>query len=137
MRIIKYERTEFHGDDELIENELLAFVYDIPYFGACGIFPPIHIINSIFLSGGGDGGMSPGAIWSPFEITVEEYDELVEAVKKTPASHLSSKARNCDIQFEFDSEFDNITDRFEWLTEVCNKHRENFHKRLGFKKENT
>ncbi|WP_155313727.1 hypothetical protein [Desulfosarcina ovata] len=130
MRKIKYDRTEFHAGDESVENDLLSFVYDIPYFGACGIFPPIHIVNTIFLEGGGDGGMSPGAIWTPFEITEKEYEELVEAVKNTPLTNLEGKARYCEIQFEFDPEFDHIIDQFDWLQEVCKKHRENFHKKL-------
>jgi hypothetical protein len=83
-------------------NDFLAFVHDIPCFGVCGIFPPFQITNSIFSRGGGDGGMSPGAIWSPFTITEEEYEELVEAVKKTSGQEISSKARYCKAQFEFE-----------------------------------
>ena len=130
MRIINYERTELHGDNEPVENDLLSFVYDVPYFGACGIFPPFKIANSIFLSGGGDGGMSPGAIWSPFDITEDEYKELVEGIKKTSLKDISKKVRYGDIKFEFDPDFDHIQDHIDWLTAVCNKHLENYHKKL-------
>ena len=80
--------------------------------------------------------MGPGARWSPFEISLQEYEELVKAVKETPGRDLSRRARYCDIQFEFDSGFDHITDQFEWLTEVCKKHRRNFHRKLGFERKN-
>lgn len=75
--------------------------------------------------------MSPGAIWTPFEITKEEYAELVNAVTTTPPDELSKNARYCKIQFEFDAEFDDIGDWLAWLNAVCQKHRENYHRRKG------
>jgi hypothetical protein len=101
----------------------MAFVYDIPYFGACGIFPPFHIINQIFLTGGSDGGMGDGAIWEPFEITESEYNELKEAVAKTSVRKLKKLSRYCDFQFEFDSEFDSIPNWLQWMNKTCDKHR--------------
>jgi hypothetical protein len=130
MRKISYIRTEFHAEDEDTENTLLAFIYDIPYFGACGIFPPFHILNEIFRSGGGGGGMSPGAIWVPFEITEKEYIELKNAVLSVEPMDLKEVARYCDIQFEFDSEFDNIQIWIKWMALVCEKHRESFHQKI-------
>jgi hypothetical protein len=130
MRKVSYIRTEFHQEDINIDNTLLAFVYDVPYFGACGIFPPFHILNEIFLSGGGNGGMSPGAIWQPFGITEEEYLELKNAVLSIEPMDLRDLARYCDIQFEFDPEFDNIQDRRKWTVATCEKHRESYHKKI-------
>ena len=63
MRAISYVWKEFHRNDEKVVNTLLAFIYDIPYSGACEIFPPLHILNQIFRDGEGDGVMRPGAIW--------------------------------------------------------------------------
>lgn len=130
MRRISYVRTEFRAENERIENTLLVFVYDIPYLGACGIFPPFHILNQIFLSGGGDGGMSPGAIWQPFEITKEEYDELKNAILSVAPRDLNNFTRYSNIQFEFDSEFDSIQGRLEWIAETCDKHRKSYHQKL-------
>lgn len=130
MRQIKYKRTEFHGDDEPVENDLLCFIYDIPYLGACGIFPPIHILNEILSSGGGDGGMGPGAAWEPFRITDKEYSELKQVLINTPLEFIRNKVRYGDAQFEFDSEFDSLQDQMEWLQNVCNKHRESYHRRI-------
>ena len=131
MRTIKYIRTEFHGPDEEVENDLLAFVYDIPYFSACGIFPPYHLINQVFSGGGGDGGMGPGAIWEPFEITEAEFNELVAAVKTTQLSGLATKARYCENQYEVDPQFNEIRDRTEWATAVCAKHGKAYRRKRG------
>jgi hypothetical protein len=138
MRTIRYERIEFHGDIEVVENNLLCFIYDIPYIGACGIFPPLHICNEIFSKGGGTGGMGPGATWEPFIITEEEYNELKKKIITTPLELIKNTARYCEVQFEFDVDFDNIRDMSKWLRMVCNKHCESYRCKLdnkGYKGE--
>lgn len=123
MKKITYTRTEFDERDKTVENDLLAFVYDVPYFGACGIFPPFHIINQFFLSGG---GMKPGATWEPFKITEEEYIELAEGLASAVPEDVKGRARYGDIAFEFDKEFDGIERWDEWIAVVCDKHRDNY-----------
>jgi hypothetical protein len=130
LRVINYTREEFHGEDEPCEGTLLTFVYDIPYFSACGVFPPLHIVNEVFSSGGGGGGMSPGASWEPFTVSEEEYNALVEAVGNTPVSELRPYARYADLQMKFDHEFDSIRDRMEWVKAACDKHRDEWHAEL-------
>ncbi|WP_316367589.1 hypothetical protein [Candidatus Thiodiazotropha sp. CDECU1] len=129
MRVVEYERHEFHGDPEQRSSELSTFVYDIPYFGACGIFPPYHIINVIFGSGGSQGGMSPGATWKPFQIEIDEYDSLVQTIKTLDPKKLGENARYTWVKFEFDSSFDHIKKWEKWLLSVCDKHRDSFHKK--------
>ena len=65
LKTVKYVRHEFHGEPEPCTGTLLTFVHDVPYLSACGVFPPIHILNEIFSSGGGTGGMSPVPHGSP------------------------------------------------------------------------
>ncbi len=65
LRTIRYQREDLHAEPQVCEGSLLTFVYDIPYFDACGVFPPLHIINEIFSRGRAGGGMSPGAKWEP------------------------------------------------------------------------
>jgi hypothetical protein len=123
LRIVKYERWEFHQDDsEPREGSLLTLVYDIPYFGSCGIFPPYHLVNRIFSSGGSTGGMTPGATWEPFTISREEYDELAAAVTDTPTREIQPHARYADLAMKIDHEFDHIQDRFKWSSAVSAKH---------------
>jgi hypothetical protein len=102
-------------------------VYDIPYFPACGVFPPLHILNQVFSHGGGDGGMSPGASWKPFTVTQEEYGTLVQAVKDTPLSEIKPYARYAWLPMKFDSSFDHIADWVEWMAAICAKHRDGWH----------
>lgn len=130
VRTVRYTRHEFHGDPETRESDLLVFVYDIPYFSACGVFPPFHIINQIFAKGGGDGGMSPGASWVPFTINSAEYDQLIAALKNTPVAELQPYARYAEIPMKIDRSFDHIQDRMKWMAAVCKKHRDNWHDEL-------
>jgi hypothetical protein len=95
-----------HSEPLPMENDLLAFVYDIPYFGACGVFPPMHLLNQQLLRGGGSGGMSPGASWETFSLTPREYEDLVHAVKTVPVESLRDRARYAHVQFTFDPDFD-------------------------------
>jgi len=66
---------------------------DIPYFDACGVFPPFHIVNQTFASGGGDGGMSPGATWKPLSITEDEHTVLADAGVNTPKAEIKPHSR--------------------------------------------
>jgi hypothetical protein len=130
QRTVQYVRHEFHCDPEPREGTLLAFVYDIPYFGACGVFPPFNIVNQVFSRGGNTGGMSPGATWQPFTISREEYDELIADLEKTPVSEIRPNARYADLPLKIDREFDHIQDRIEWVKAVCAKHRDGWHDEL-------
>ena len=128
---MKWTRHEFHGDDEPREGPLLHLVYDIPYFGACGVFPPLHILNQTFERGGSTGGMSPGATWKPFTLAIEEFLSLVEEVRATPVSAVYAYARYAHFEFVFDPRFDHIQDRFVWLQTVCAEHRDDYHRRIA------
>ena len=131
MRLIKYKRHELHKKTEYRTSQLSTFVYDIPYFGACGIFTPYHIINQIFNSGGSEGGMSPGATWESFRISKEEYDELVDHIINTEPKSFGAEARYKNIKYEFDNEFDEIKDYQTWIKKVCDKHRKSYHKKIS------
>ncbi|HRF45714.1 MAG TPA: hypothetical protein PLD30_16010 [Candidatus Competibacteraceae bacterium] len=131
MKNIEYDRHEFHGDPEHRSTELPVLVYDIPYFGACGIFPPFHIANEFFRSGGSQGGMSPGATWQPFQLSQAEYEELVQVIKSLDPKSLGDRARYTLVKFEFDNSFDHIQGLESWLMAVCGKHRDSFLKKQG------
>jgi hypothetical protein len=126
-RTVAYRRHEFRYEPEGREAPLWAFLFDIPYLGACGIFPPLHLLNQLLGLGGGDGGMGPGASWAPFEIGPADYAALVPAVLNPDRRRLSALARYHDQEFALDPAFDHQTDYFEWLRVVCEKHREAYH----------
>jgi len=129
MKTVDYERHEFRGEPERRSAELSVFVYDIPYFGACGIFPPLHIANEIFQSGGSEGGMSPGATWQSFQISSKEYEGLVQVIDNLDPMSLGDEARYTWVKYEFDPSFDHIQSWESWLLAVCEKHRDSYHQR--------
>ena len=131
LREIEYERNEFHANPQKRRANLLAFIYDIPYFPPCGIFPPLHLLNQVLEKGGGDGGMSPGASWKPFSINDAEYAELIEAIEVTPLESVVSQARYAHLKPRIDRTFDDIQDYTKWMFAVCNKHRDSWHKELN------
>jgi hypothetical protein len=130
MRQVQYTHTFFHGDDEPREGSLLTFLYDIPYFPPCGVFPPFHLLNQHLLSGGSDGGMSPGAIWEPFTITSEEYTQLTGAIDSTPLGEIKTHAHYAFAKPIFDHDLDDFQDYFEWLMAVRKRHRDRYRKQL-------
>ena len=121
---IQYTQHEFRHEPQQTTGTLVVLVYDIPYFSGCGVFPPLHVINQIFASGGGDGGMSPGASWDPFQINSSTYSLLIEEIRELDPSDLAGRARYTQLKYIEDPSFDAIEDRFEWAEAACDKHRD-------------
>jgi hypothetical protein len=161
LRRVSYFRYHgmWHGDRaDRMENSLVAFIYDVPYFGACGVIPPLHLLNQYLRRGGGKGGMSPGATWEPFSLSPAEYEDLANAVRAVPPESLRDRARFAHVQFIFDPDFEgdpesypvhaapkrsdrfippDYNDYYVWSGAVCAKHRDRWHaelKRAGFTK---
>ncbi len=135
LRQISYKRYEYTNvlaarEQRVQTSSLLTFVYDIPYFDACGIFPPLHIANQIFIEGKAGGGMSPGTRWKPFSISEAEYAALVDAVQQTPIAEIKQHARYAFVQMMFDHSLDSIPQRDAWFSACCSKHRDSWHERL-------
>jgi hypothetical protein len=74
--------------------------------------------------------MGPGTSWEPFTITASEYKALKKAVADTPISEIRDHARYAHIQLKFDNEFYSLKERFEWMSAICEKHRENWRAEL-------
>jgi hypothetical protein len=123
MRQVQYTHTFFRVDDESREGSLLTFMFDIPYFPPCSVFPPFHILNLFLARGSGGGGMSPGAIWEPFAITMEEYEELICAIESTPPDDIRLHTRFSFVKPIFDHELDGLQKSYlDWMTAACKKH---------------
>lgn len=120
---VSYFRHEIHREPEQRTAPLWAFLFDIPYLAPCNVFPPPHLLNDRLMTGGGDGGMGPGASWTPFTLTQREYDDVLAKVLKPDRKALKSFARYATQSFVVDAEFDGFTDYFEWMEAVCRKHR--------------
>jgi hypothetical protein len=130
-RQISYFRHEFRLSPSPRKNTMLAFLYDIPYFGACGIFPPFHLLNELLRSGGCDGGMGPGATWSPFELSQQEYNDIISSLPTVDIAAIRATSRFAHFRFEVDPSFDHITDYRSWMLAVCEKHRASWKMKRG------
>ena len=138
-------------DPEPAENSLLGFVYDVGV-GACGVFPPVGVLNEYLLHGGSRGGMSPGYTWESFSISHEEYDLLTEAIRTIPPdARMRPPGWWVPPALVFDPEFDGEPETypiypgykglppsigrcppgleryFAWMAAVCGKHRDRYH----------
>jgi hypothetical protein len=124
MRELAYTRHEPGDKPRRLKRSLLEFVYDVPHLAPCGVFPPLHILNDLLRTGGGDAGMSPGASWEPFELDAGEYEALAKAVLDTSPTTFGSSPRFAQVQLMFDHDFDYIVDRMVWNRAVSEAHQQ-------------
>ena len=68
--------------------------------------------------------MSPGASWDSFEISDQEYSQVLSTILHPNLEKLRQNARFAWNPMRIDSDFDEIQERFEWMQAVCNKHRD-------------
>lgn len=129
MRIIEYIALDCHGPDFPGKLPLEAFVFEVPHFGACGVFPPLKVLNQMFDLGTMGGGMSPGARWSPFSISEDEYQELLGMVLEPPSESSICTRRPWQC-FIVDNDFDVYTTLDAWRTAACGRYRERWHEFL-------
>ena len=125
MRTLEYKRYEFHQDAPDIRQASLAeFVLDVPYLLSRGVIPPLHILNKVLQTGGGDAGMSPGTGWEPFQITVQEYEELLGHLCRMDLAQVrrQDRARFVPDSIIVDETLGECLTHFEWLRQVRQKY---------------
>lgn len=67
-------------------------LFEIPYLfikNRKNLIPPIYILNDLLKSGIKDAAMSGGIRWKPFEVSEEEYRNLVEELSTEPNYELA------------------------------------------------
>lgn len=80
---------EAHWQNVPLDEFLLntpVFLYELKMFG---VIPPLHILNDRFLSGSYDAGMGGACEWKSFQLTQEEYEELVESLLTHPECNIN------------------------------------------------
>jgi hypothetical protein len=125
MRTVKYTKHwAYAGRGQKAAGSLADLVLDIPYLMPWGVIPPLHVLNEYLLSGGDSGGMDPGTKWRPFQITNQEYAELVDYLvhlntdeARTHHPYLYAKA------IIVDEDFHQCPDHITWLQETSEKYR--------------
>lgn len=126
MRNVKYKTYWSYAGPGIKRAEPLSeFVLDILYLMEVnGVIPPLAILNKVLLGGGGNGGMSPGTAWKPFEISEEEYNELVQALLQLDVEQ--AKQKHPYVRFErviVDPELHICTDHLDWLQRIIQKYK--------------
>jgi hypothetical protein len=125
MRTVKYERIEFHQDEpEQCTAKLAEFILDVPYLICHGVIPPRHVLNEVLTSGGGDAGMSPGAVWEPFSIDEGEYTALIAELLELDLHDVSASARARFVPKTLfvDSEVTGSKTHLEWVAQIAAKY---------------
>ena len=126
LRIVSYERYEFHQDSaDRRQGSLAEFVLDVPYLVQSGVIPPLHVLNAVTQTGGGDAGMSPGAGWEPFQVTQEEYDALVTELRRADLRKLrrEDRARFVPDTIIVDETLHGASSHVDWIRKVSQKYR--------------
>jgi hypothetical protein len=120
-RIVHYRKV---GEliDEYVKEPLSTFLYDLPYITSCNIVPPRHLLNTILLKGKHGGSMSPRFTWEPFELSEQEYEEILPKLLNPDWSILAPKLWKLRLPMKVDRTFDDITDRHLWRVEVSAKY---------------
>jgi hypothetical protein len=122
MRTIEYTRHEFHAGPERRKAELPFFALDVPYLFFEGIIPPLSVLNEVLRTGGGDGGMSPGASWKPFVLQETEYGQLVQALQSLNLQEAKKKARFVPDSLRTDVSLHRSKHLSSWLRAVKAKY---------------
>src|SRR5262245_4291946 len=84
MRNIEYILLPPVGSDETpVYRSIADLLRDIPYLLSSGIIPPLSVVNQILRSGLEDAGMSGGCRWKPFELSKDEFAEVLDDLQAT------------------------------------------------------
>lgn len=127
MRTVTYRRLSFADKqaEEAYTIALIVFVYDVVSISESGIIPPLPILNERFLSGGKCNPFGD-VEWEPFEISHEEYDQLVDQIEAVdPASIWSHKGLSF-VKLRRAKGLDHITDSSRWTKTVCQKFSDDY-----------
>ena len=80
MRTIQFIATDYSPWEMISEQKecnLADFIEAVPYLMLSRVIPSREAINEVLQRGEFGGGMSPGAKWDSFQMTQDEYDEVV------------------------------------------------------------
>jgi hypothetical protein len=118
-RTVKY-LSEWKSDVQ--EETLSTFLYNLPYLTACNIFPPLHVLNIFLRKGQAGGSVSPRFTWQPFEISEQEYEEVLPKILNPDWAVLYKTLWRKRLPMKLDPTFDHINDRDAWIEAVAKKH---------------
>jgi hypothetical protein len=96
MRKMRYRALPAMGPGSIpVSGTLKSLLLEIPYlllpYAPLNIIPPHNVLNELLSRGVEDAGMSGGCKWKPFQITAEEYSELIRPLEAIPIQQLEKR----------------------------------------------
>jgi hypothetical protein len=123
METIEYSVTEFHGPDGQCRGTVADLMLDAYLIPPCGLIPPFRVVAAVFRSGGSGGGMSPGCVWQPFELSEGDYLQAVERLERFTPDDLRSRHRDPHIASEIQPDYaaPDTDDYSAWLESLVHR----------------
>ena len=127
MRNITYRRITLNNEnaEESYTVSLIEFVYNVVAITESGIIPPFDILNERFFSAGKCNPFG-NVDWGPFEISRDEYDQLVDEVEAADPAEIWSHKGIAFVKLRRAKELDHITDSSRWSTAVGKKYSDEY-----------
>ena len=123
MDTIECSVTEFHGADGQCRGTVADLMLDAHMIPPCGLIPPFRVVAGVIRSGGSRGGMSSGCVWSPFELSEDEYYQAVARLERFTPDELKCWHRDPHIVGEIqpDHSAPDTDDYFVWLDSLVQR----------------
>jgi len=129
MSSIKYQKKD-NEDFKVIEAaSLLEFVYNVVGLTENGILPPHSILNEKLLSGGDCNPMG-NVDWEPFEIDVEQYEQLCLEIVTAAVENVRSHKGTAFVKLQRAPELDKIVNAEQWSEAVREKYSDEYIEKL-------
>ena len=123
MDKIEYTVTDIHHPSGKCRGTITDLILDAHLISHCGLIPPFRVMATILRKGGGHGGMSPGCIWTPFELHEDDYWAAVERLERFTPDDLKGRHRNPQIEGEIrqDDSAPDTEDYWVWLKSLAHR----------------
>lgn len=123
METIEYTVTEFQDAGDQCRGTVADLILDAHLIPSCGLIPPFRVVAEVMRSGGGDGGMGPGCIWSPFELSEADYFEAVACLERFTTDDLKGRHRDPGIVGEIQPDYSapDTDDYLVWLDSLVQR----------------
>lgn len=121
LLLVPYVQHSDRGPSRRTEAPIWAFLFDVGYLGACGVFPPLHLLNQVLRTGGKHPGVT-GTSWEPLELTQDEYAAILPNILSPDPAALEKYSRFPWQRFRLDAELERCTDYMDWHRRACSKH---------------
>lgn len=125
MSSIKYRKTDGKSSRVIGAASLLEFVYNVLGITESGILPPPGILNEKLLSGG-ECNPFGNVDWEPFEIDLDEYEQLCLEIERVAPEDVRSHKGISFVRLRRARELDEIPDSDRWSEAVREKYSDEY-----------